>query len=64
MLDSVKYNILAPLLGRIGTMAATWLVANDISNTHAEHITLGLVAVGLVGFDLVSSWAARKWGAK
>lgn len=64
MIKTVRDNLLAPLLGRIGTVAATWLVANDVSNTNAEHIVLGIVATGLVCFDLVSSWAARKWGVR
>lgn len=60
MLEALKTNLLYPVLGRLGTMAASALVTSGVAQQHADAIGLGLTATALVGIDLISSWVRKQ----
>lgn len=61
MLQIIKTNILRPLLARVGTATSAALVMSLGTNpTIADQVAVGVMGVGLVIFDLVTSWVNRK----
>jgi hypothetical protein len=60
----IKNNILVPLLGRVGTASATVLVASGADGEAASLVSTGLVALGLILFDLVVDWMGRSDAAR
>ncbi|QMV02145.1 hypothetical protein GHV40_11935 [Devosia sp. D6-9] len=59
MLEMVRVHIVGPLMGRMGTMAATALAPYVINPDHRIAIGAGITATGLVAFDLVVSYFNR-----
>lgn len=59
MLRTIRDNIVLPLLTRLGTMAGTLLMGWGVQQDLAEQAILGLIALGLIGFDLVMSYIGR-----
>lgn len=59
--DTVRRNLVMPFLSRLGTMAATYLVVVLGADADlARQVAAGIVALVLIGFDFVISWANRK----
>lgn len=46
------HNILQPAFSRVGTIAATWLVANGLEQQHAVTVETAITALGLFALDL------------
>lgn len=60
-IGTVVYNeILAPIVGRVGTFVAGSLVTYGVAVDHANAIGLGVAALVTVGVDLV----VRRWAIK
>lgn len=62
MFQTIKENVLFPLLGRTGTAVATILVGYGVNGTYAEQVGIAVTAIGLITFDLTISWMQRKKG--
>ncbi|MGV0876662.1 hypothetical protein V6767_05910 [Martelella sp. FLE1502] len=59
-MDTLIKQILQPAVSRLGTAAATWLVANGMEHQDAVTVQTSLVALALVGVDFaVSAWMNR-----
>ena len=58
--DVVRKNFLQPALARLGTIVTTWLVATGGQADLAHQVGVGVVAAGLIAFDLILDRAARK----
>jgi len=56
----IKRNFLLPVLARLGTVTATWLLSTGITADHAQQIALGVTTVGLVIYDLIVDRLNRK----
>lgn len=59
MLRTIRENIVLPLLTRLGTMAGTLLMGYGVQQELAEQAILGVIALGLIGFDLIMSYVGR-----
>lgn len=59
MLRTLRDNVVLPLLTRLGTMAGTVLIGYGVQQELAEQAILGVIAVGLIGFDLIMSYINR-----
>ena len=64
-LDKIKWgavrdNIVIPALGRLGTFAAAVLVPIGASADDAHKVGVGVAAFGLILFDFIVDWMARK----
>ena len=57
---SLFHNIADPLLRRIGTGAAAYLVGIGVATETASLIEAGLIAALGVSIDLVSSYLSRR----
>lgn len=65
MLNTIKTNLLLPLLGRVGTTVATILVGYGLQAEPAQQLGALVAAGGGVVFDLVVDWwVNRKPGAR
>lgn len=53
MKEKLLRNILRPLIERVGTMVAVYLMASDVDGDTAAQIANGLVAAVLVAGDLI-----------
>lgn len=60
MTGFLKNNIVLPLFGRIGTAVSVWLLSQGVQAQMVDTIVAGLLAVGMVGSELVLSFYARK----
>lgn len=60
MLELFKSNFLLPMLGRVGTAVGAAVVTMGAQTEHANMVGVGAVGIGLVAFDLLSSWVIRK----
>lgn len=60
MLKALRDNILLPLLTRLGTAAGSLLMAWGVQQELAEQAILGVIALGLIAFDLVASYVNRR----
>lgn len=60
MLRTLRDNVVLPLLTRLGTMAGTVLIGYGVQQELAEQAILGVIALGLIGFDLVMSYVRHK----
>lgn len=59
--SKIKENLLRPLLSRLGTMTATWLmVSMGAAEEPAQLVATGVVAFGCICFDFMMSWINRK----
>ncbi|RUW86528.1 hypothetical protein EOA35_35560 [Mesorhizobium sp. M8A.F.Ca.ET.023.01.1.1] len=63
MKNVILRSIVVPLAARAGTALATYLVAKGLDGTLADQLANGLLAVFLVGCDLITSSALRLVGA-
>lgn len=61
MINTIKDVVIYPLLGRIGTAAATALVAFGAQQQHADWVALGILGGCSIAFDLLISYARRRW---
>lgn len=59
-LDTIKTNLLYPVLGRAGTVVSTTVIGWGVSDQHANWIALGLMGLGGLGWDLSVSWARKR----
>lgn len=53
-MKTVIRRFLEPLLSRLGTAAATFLVASGMSETDALSVNVALVALALLGIDFLA----------
>lgn len=60
MWETIKTNVIWPLVGRIGTGTATVLVGYGVNADHAAQVGIGVTAAGLIAFDLAISYLNRK----
>lgn len=60
MRETIMRNVVLPSLGRVGTGATGFLVGIGATTQHAEWVGTGIVGLGLISFDLLSSWLLRK----
>lgn len=60
MLKTVRDNVLLPLLGRLGTAAATLLVPLGVHADLAHQLGIGVTAAGLIIFDLTVSYLRKR----
>lgn len=60
MLSLIKKNLVEPLAGRLGSLAAGSLVTIGIADPHANAIGYGVSAVILVAMDLVTRWLMQR----
>lgn len=57
----IRQNILVPLLGRIGTAMTAYLVASvGAPEELSQQVAVGVVAAGLIIYDLMVDWMNRK----
>lgn len=61
MIETIKLNVLYPLVGRLGTAMAVWLVGNGVHQTHADWVATGVLGIAGIAFDLGTSWVRRRW---
>ncbi len=66
-MNNLIQNLVQPLLSRVGTIAATWLVANGFDTQHAVTVETAITAIGLFAVDfgvrlLSSVGRALRWG--
>lgn len=52
-MNAILENLVAPLVRRLGTAAAMWLLAKGMDSALVEQLVNGLTAVVLVGVDLL-----------
>lgn len=60
MLEFFKENCLRPLMGRIGTAAATLLIGYGVEGPLAQQVAVGVTAFGLVVADFAIDFLNRK----
>lgn len=60
MWETIKINILLPMLGRVGTSTATVLVGYGAHAEYATQVGTGVIALGLIAFDLAVSYLNRQ----
>lgn len=60
----IRDNVLLPLLARVGTFVTAWLVMQGAPHELAQQVATGVVAIGLIIFDLMISWMNRKEAAR
>lgn len=60
MLETIRMHVLVPLMGRVGTATATALLPFGVHAALAQQVGIGVTAVGLVTFDLVTSYLNRR----
>lgn len=61
MLNTIKTNVLVPIMGRMGTATATWLMTTGIAERDYAHaVGAGVAAVGLIMADLLIGYLNRK----
>ena len=60
MLNTIKQNVLIPLLGRLGTAAGTMLAGYGVHADTAQQMPIVVTAIGLVAYDLVFDWLQRR----
>lgn len=59
--DGLKTNVLMPILARAGTATTVWLAVTLGADAKlAEQVAAGVIAFGLIMFDLLVSWMNRK----
>jgi tetrahydromethanopterin S-methyltransferase subunit D len=56
--------VVRPVMRRVGTAAATALVAQGINGDTVTQVMSGIGAAGLIGADLVSSWWDKRKAVK
>lgn len=59
-LDWVSRNLVQPALARLGTVVTTWLVTRGAESSLSEKVAVGVISAGLILFDWIMDWAARK----
>lgn len=59
-MNAILENLLAPLVRRIGTAAAVWLLAKGLPSDAVEPLVNNLVAIVLLGIDLLLARFYRK----
>jgi hypothetical protein len=60
MFAVIYEQLLYPLLRRAGTVLATYLVSSGVAQDTASSIANGVVALMLVGVDLINSHKAKQ----
>lgn len=60
MAGPVVEQIAKPILRRVGTVVAAYLVAKEVPQDVIDQIVTGLIALGLVGVDLAFSYLNRQ----
>ncbi|MFU0507254.1 hypothetical protein [Pseudaminobacter sp. NGMCC 1.201702] len=60
MKDMLIRNFARPLLERLGTMAAAYLIARGLDSDLVAQLVNGVMAAVLVGVDLLTARASRK----
>lgn len=60
LLKTIRDNVVLPLITRLGTMLGTVLIASGVHQDLAEQAILGVIAMGLIAFDLVMSYIRRR----
>ena len=60
MNKSIVRVVLEPVLTRIGTALAGLLIGAGLASSHGPSIENLVVALGLLGVDLVSRWLIKK----
>lgn len=59
--DGIKTNLLLPVLSRVGTATSVWLAVTLGADAKlAEQVAAGVIAFGLIMFDLLVSWMNRE----
>lgn len=61
-MNTLIQNILQPSLARVGTVVATWLVANGMDSAHGVTIETAVTALGLFAAELVARAVFKKKG--
>jgi hypothetical protein len=51
--QGIRTKVVIPVLNRTGSIMTTWMLARGVPNDLAEQIATGVIAVGLVLFDLI-----------
>jgi len=60
MWQNIQKNLFKPFIRRVGTVFATWMIAEGIDPTLAGQIEMGVIAFGLLASDYFLSWHDRK----
>lgn len=60
MIKAVRDNIFLPLVTRVGTMIGTTLLGVGAHAELVEQAILGVIAIGLIAFDLGMSYIGRE----
>lgn len=60
MYKTIRDNVLLPLFTRLGTMIGAVLLSAGVQQELAEQAILGVIAVCLIGVDLVMSYLGRR----
>lgn len=60
MLNTIKENVLKPLLTRCGSFIAGWLIAIGANVEHAHLVAGGVIGAGLILCDLAFAYARKK----
>ena len=67
-LDVLTKNVIVPGVARLGTLITGYLAGSGIPTDHSQAIGLGVAAAGMVAWDFIVDWwarrAAEKTGAK
>lgn len=64
MYEGVRVNVLLPLLGKVGTAVTAYLVGQGINPDLSSQVSIGLMAVGAIAFDLLVDYARRIAGER
>lgn len=60
MREFLLYNLLRPLLERVGTMVAAYLIAKGLDGDQVAQFVNSIVAAFLVGLELIVAAIVRK----
>lgn len=59
LIKTIRDNVLLPLITRVGTMIGTALLGIGANAELVEQAILGVIAIGLIAFDLGMSYLRR-----
>lgn len=62
-LSRITVNVAKPLVNRLGTMLAAYLIAKGADSDLAAQLVNGIVAAVFVGIDLARDWNGRRLGS-
>ena len=63
-LDVLTKNVVVPGVARLGTLITGYLAGSGIPTDHSQAIGLGVAAAGMVAWDFIVDWWARRAAEK